>query len=155
MIFFVKYNRSGRQWGLSYSYVILSHCLWNKSFVNMFLCEQKQQKTRLHLLMKGKQRTLELILAPSIIDVWIICVPINSSLKNKFVQQLLALSYDREKTTWLLNSYKVYIILNIRKKFQDKETEMYIHALNLKCEFCLKFLFFSFLIIYLFVSERI
>lgn len=90
MIFFVKYNRSGRQWGLSYSYEILSHCLWNKSFVNMFLCEQKQQKTRLQLLMKGKQWTLELILAPSIIDVWIICVPINSSLKNKFVQQLLA-----------------------------------------------------------------
>lgn len=56
----------------------------------MFLCEQKQQKTRLQLLMKGKQWTLELILAPSIIDVWIICVPINSSLKNKFVQQLLA-----------------------------------------------------------------
>lgn len=91
MIFFVKYNRSGRQWGLSYSYEILSHCLWNKSFVNMFLCEQKQQKTRFQLLMKGKQWTLELILAPSIIDVWIICVPINSSLKNKFVQQLLAL----------------------------------------------------------------
>lgn len=90
MIFFVKYNRSGRQWGLSYSYEILSHCLWNKSFVNMFLCEQKQQKTRLQLLMKGKQWTLELILAPSIFDVWIICVPINSSLKNKFVQQLLA-----------------------------------------------------------------
>lgn len=155
MIFFVKYNRCGRQWGLSYSYEILSHCLWNKSFVNMFLCEQKQQKTRLQLLMKGKQWTLELILAPSIFDVWIICVPINSSLKNKFVQQLLAFIIWQGKTTWLLNSYQVYIILNIRKKFQDKETEMYIHALNLKCEFCLKFLFFSFLIIYLFVSERI
>lgn len=155
MIFFVKYNRSGRQWGLSYSYEILSHCLWNKSFANMFLCEQKQQKTRLQLLMKGKQWTLELILAPSIIDVWIICVPINSSLKNKFVQQLLALIIWQGKNYLIVEFIQGLYYFEYKKKIQDKETEMYIHALNLKCEFCLNFLFFSFLIIYLFVSERI